>query len=73
MWCQRLAAVDRESSAVVVRYGHAVRVRRVDPDVVVVAVRVGELAREIDDVLPAVERLGEFRGQEVRLVGVVGR
>ena len=67
-----LAAVHRHAQAVVVRDDHAVAVHGIDPHVVVVAAR-RDLARQVDARLAAVERLREFRCEEVRLVLVVGR
>ena len=64
------AAVDREAQAVVVGDDEPVAVGRIDPHVVVVADR-RQAAREIDARLSAVERLGEFRRQKVRLVLIV--
>ena len=63
-------AVDRDRQALVVRHDHAVRVGRVDPDVVVIAA--GRLvARHERQRLAAVDRARERRREEVRLVLVV--
>ena len=66
-----LAAIRRHREATVVAHRHPVAIRRVDPDVVVVAARRFAF-RRIRDRLAAVERLRPARREEVRLVLVVG-
>ena len=68
----RLAAVDRDRQALVVRDDHAVGVGVVDPHVVVVAAG-GLGPRGHVQRASAVGRGGERGGEEVRLVLVVGR
>ena len=68
----RLAAIDRHRDAAVVAHHHAVAVRGIDPDVVVIAAGILR-ERRIDDRPSAVQRLRPVRREEVRLIGVVGR
>ncbi len=65
------AAIHREAQAVVVRDDHAIAVGRIDPHVVIVALR-REPADQIDRRLAAVDRLAELGGEKPRLVLVVG-
>src|SRR5262249_20138498 len=67
-----LSPIHRQAQPVVVRDDVAIAVGGIDPHVVVVAGR-RNTPGQIDAGAPAVQRLGEFGGQEVRLVLVVGR
>ena len=66
-----LAAVIRYADPLVVATDHPVGVRGVDPEVVVVATRAAQAALCLARA-PAVDRLHEGRGEEVRLIGIVG-
>ena len=68
----RLRAVDRDREPLVVRHDHAVRVRGVDPHVVVVAAGRPRARRHVQRA-PSVRRHRERGGEEVGLVLVIGR